>query len=145
MTFANLNRLGLAPVLAATLLFPTACSKDQAWTETSREMHKLAGPGATNCGYVRLGEDKAAAIECAQSAVSEEQAFTVAFDVQGKDTQLIVGLASSGDRRTFLLEYDPQGWDPNSLKPGAQLLGKLLVYFCPSPPAIGDQGDLSCK
>lgn len=111
---------------------------------TSRELHKLAGTGAIDCGSIRLGSDKTDALNCAQDAADNEKAYTLAYEVPGKDSQLILAVAHTVDDQYFVLKYDSAGWDPNSLKARDQLLGKLLVRACIAPPSI-DANSVSCK
>jgi len=134
----------IVSAFVVSVLFLCACSHDQAWSVTSRELHKLAGTGAIDCGSIRLGTDKTAALNCAQDAADNEKAYTLAYEVPGRDSQLILAVAHTVDDQYFVLKYDSAGWDPNSLKARDQLLGKLLVRSCIAPPSI-DANSVSCK
>ena len=58
-----------------------------------REMMRIAGQNATDCGHVVMHEHKKQANQCALAALHERKSFYVSYEVPGTDAELITGLA----------------------------------------------------
>jgi hypothetical protein len=66
----------------------------------------VAGANATDCGYVRFGEDSQAADDCAVSAFAEGRPFFVSYDRMGIDSHLVRGLVQDSSGRVWVIDYD---------------------------------------
>ena len=76
-----------------------------------RRLAEAAGPGAQDCGLVPLAAGRAAAINCARTALAEGRPFFVAFQVMGIDSTIYEGLASPapGHATRILWDSDVSG------------------------------------
>ena len=76
-----------------------------------------AGPGAVNCGSVRVFENPQAATRCATDARAAGRAFHVRYYLQGMDAELSVGIVGTrdGDLRMFKWIGDPRGTGRTSM------------------------------
>ena len=70
------------------------------------EVSMAAGPGATDCGHVRLGDDRSTANCCVASNFERSLPFRVTFEEQGIDSFVARGLAfeSSGRMTEFVFD-----------------------------------------
>ena len=111
-------------------------------------LRTLAGEGATDCGRVPLGEESTAANNCALEGLQRKHPFIVRYDVQGLDSQLVVGLAANTQGQVVVVKYDSEGWDPRDLRPADKLAddNHVLINPCPVPTEIRKTklGYLSC-
>jgi hypothetical protein len=71
-----------------------------------RRLAETAGPGARDCGVVPLSRDRAAAISCARSELTEGRPFYVAFQVMGIDSTIYEGLAYRGPGQATRILWD---------------------------------------
>jgi hypothetical protein len=72
-------------------------------TYTTR-LHRIAGPGATVCGYVRLNRDYSKAAACLESALAHRQPFIYAFKTP--NFRWWVGLVMDQSHQTWMVEFD---------------------------------------
>jgi hypothetical protein len=67
---------------------------------------QLAGPGAVDCGDVALRQDRAAALDCVAEALAGDSPFFAAFDVQGIDSAVAIGIVRTAEPRLRMLHWD---------------------------------------
>ena len=119
---------GLSLFAIATL--PTSCrnvapsdgkpqSKDQAASrgyipsedKLDIESKRLAGPGAIDCGRVKIKGDPKEATECAIGAQKAAKPFRIRYDLQGIDSLVAVAIVRtpSGTVGSLMYDSDPSG------------------------------------
>jgi hypothetical protein len=79
--------------------------------EYKRTLRNTAGAGARDCGLVSLQEARTDAVQCSAGALAAGSAFFVAFQVQGVDSIIYVGLAgpAKGDAERLTWDSDVNG------------------------------------
>jgi len=92
----------------------------------------LAGPGAVDCGRVRLRGDPKVATDCALNAFSHKTPFRVRYDLQGIDSFPALGIVGTPDAKLYELHFDSDAMG-RGRQFGAQTLQTLP---CPDPPAL---------
>ncbi|WP_157069968.1 hypothetical protein [Sandaracinus amylolyticus] len=109
-------------LLLAIVLAGCGCPCDA--TDIARD---LAGDGATDCGFVRLGDDPAPVLACAEQAIAEERAFSAGFARFGIDSEVrtYVTRREDGSARALSYDGDPSGGD------GA--CPRLVAFRCVGP------------
>lgn len=93
------------------------------------ELAQLAGSGATDCGMVKLGADRAAAAACAQAALREGRPFRVAFRIKDAEARAAVGLARKAGGPVMKVFYRSEGWGGSQGLPS----NAIEVEPCPNP------------
>ena len=75
------------------------------------QIEEIAGSGALSCGFAPLRSDTADTTSCARKAFSDHQAFWVASELQGDDSELwlVVSSNGSGALRSHMFDSDPTG------------------------------------
>ncbi len=71
-----------------------------------RELDRLAGAGASDCGLVRLGAGRRAADACLAAALRDRNPFQVRYELQGIDSRVVFGAAGSAAGMVTLFIYD---------------------------------------
>lgn len=92
--------------LIVLLASPGALAGDQVRTRVMEELGTLAGSGARHCGAIRLDESRHEAVACAEQAAAAGQAYRVAFERQGVDSEIWEGAARDGDGMSWAIHYD---------------------------------------
>jgi hypothetical protein len=69
-------------------------------------LEALSGPNAIACGAVKLGENDAAAIECARKALAEGRPFWVAAQLQSTESISWRGVALEPGKTGWLVTYE---------------------------------------
>jgi hypothetical protein len=148
------HRLGCRRLLSVLLGILSAgtvevgCSRQTGDKMAQRHLSDIAGKEAADCGHVGLHQSPGAANDCAIAAWKIHHAFFVRYDVQGLDSELVVGLASGNSGDVFSVKYDSTGWETHGLRSGVKVLDNshILVTPCPSPIKLfaSDGGYLSC-
>jgi hypothetical protein len=70
---------------------------------------QLAGLDSHDCGFVAIGEDAKRTSDCAQRLFSQQKPFRAWYEIQGKDSLLIFGLAYNSKRELTMVELDMEG------------------------------------
>jgi hypothetical protein len=75
------------------------------------QIKATAGSEALSCGLAPLGSNTADTTSCARKAFSDHQAFWVASELQGDDSELWLVVISngSGTLRSHMFDSDPMG------------------------------------
>ena len=112
---------------------PVVCSIDAS-------ARNLAGPGATDCGSVGIGEDPTAVDACVIDAFQKGTAFYAVYEHQGTDSQVMTAFVSDGSS-VWTLNYDS---DPS----GGSDVGAVIDQSTCIEPTVknGKSGseELSC-
>ena len=112
---------------------PVVCSIDA----SARD---LAGPGATDCGSVGIGEDPTAVDACVIGAFEKHAPFYAVYTQQGDDSQVMTAFVSDGSS-VWMLNYDS---DPS----GGSDVGAVIYQSTCLEPTVqkGKTGndELSC-
>ena len=98
----------------------------------------LAGSSARDCGAVRLGGDRNAAITCARDAARSGSAYRLAIEMSGVDTYTWQGAARDDRGRMWVVFYDADSSAGPGARPG---LGQLLcrdITFAPEKDEVID-------
>jgi hypothetical protein len=92
--------------------------------------HYMAGWRSVNCGRVGVGQDAAAASQCALKAQSDGRPFRVVYNIQGFDSRVAGGIVRNRKGELWALSYDscPSGCGGTSL-----LIQRVSVNRCPEP------------
>ena len=112
---------------------PVVCSIDA----SARD---LAGPGATDCGSVGIGEDPAAVDACVISSFEKHAPFYAIYTQQGEDSQVMMAFVSDGSS-VWMLNYDS---DPSG---GSDVGAVIYQSTCVDPTVQKGKGggeELSC-
>jgi thiol-disulfide isomerase/thioredoxin len=106
----------------------------------------LAGPGAVDCGRVRLRgrgrfhDDPAAANECALSSVSHNTPFRVRYDLGNIDSAFSYGIVGTPGGKLYEIHFEDGitgGYHPRA--------PRLQTQPCPDPPTLFPSGGvLTC-
>ncbi|QWF17022.1 hypothetical protein [Lysobacter capsici] len=70
------------------------------------ELSMLTGPGARECGLVALGQDPAAAWQCARAADSQRTPYWFAIERNGIDSEIWVAALRTPNGQRYMLHYD---------------------------------------
>jgi hypothetical protein len=104
--------------------------------------HYLAGLHSVNCGRVRISGDASVATECALDADAKGRPFRVAYQVQGLDSIVVVGIVSTPRGKLLALNYDscPSGCGFSLLQQ------RVTVSSCPEPfhLYVNEKGRINC-
>jgi hypothetical protein len=69
----------------------------------------------------------------------------VRYDIQGLDSDLIIGLAQNNAGQLYSVKFDSEGWDTGEMQSQQKIVGHVLIKPCPShSPFIHPKGYLSC-
>ena len=138
-------------VIGTVILFALltlACPNRSGDRLTHAHLIEFAGDSATDCGHVALGQEFNTANSCVLGAFQEKHSFIVRYDVQGRDSRLVVGLAANDQGRVVIVKYDSEGWDPHQLQSDDRLAdnGHVLLKPCPAESKLHktQTGYLSC-
>jgi hypothetical protein len=93
---------------ALVLLFASANALAAAdvGTHVMEELEALAGDDARDCGPIRLDGARNEAVACAEQAAAAGQAYRVAFERQGIDSEIREGAARDGSGKPWAIHYD---------------------------------------
>ena len=95
----------LVPIVLMTALSSSFAVADE--STLVKALKESSGAGALACGTVKLGEDAAAAVECARTALAAKKPFWFAAQIQGTDSSLWRGVAlEPGKNNVWVLSYD---------------------------------------
>lgn len=120
-------------------------SRQRAWRTERQELTKIAGRNAEDCGYIRFGKDPKQANRCALESLAQKKPFYVAYDVQGMDSHLIIGLALDKTPQFFTVKYDSMGWDPSGVELPERVIGHVFIKPCQDwHLQVTPRGYLSC-
>jgi hypothetical protein len=132
-----LEGIVLAVCLSATVLSSSRSEQ----SKVENRLRKLAGRGATDCGYVGPQTDPSVSSECVLKSFANRQPFYVLYDTQELrvDSYFIDALAGDKSGSLFDVEFSSRGWDAHALPAGAKLLDgrHILVEPCQKPIALG--------
>jgi hypothetical protein len=67
---------------------------------------RLAGLGSHDCGFVAIGEDAKRTSDCAQRLFSQQEPFRAWYEIQGKDSRGIFGIAHNSKRELSMVILD---------------------------------------
>jgi hypothetical protein len=104
------------------------------------ESKKLAGPGAIDCGRVKIKGDPKDATECAIGAQKAAKPFRIRYDLQGIDSLVAVAIVRTPSGTVGALTYDG---DPS----GGGHVGEVVYpKRCPEPVHlwINPSGRIHC-
>ncbi|HYG98734.1 MAG TPA: hypothetical protein VD837_06345 [Terriglobales bacterium] len=120
-------------------------NREKAWRTERWELISIAGEKAKDCGYIRFGGKPEKANSCAFESLAARQPFYVGYDVQGKDSHLIVGLALDSSGQLYSALFDSQGGETLGLKPPERVVGQVYIKPCAHAPEVTPRGYLSCE
>jgi CubicO group peptidase (beta-lactamase class C family) len=101
--------LSKAPTVGAILVAAVAAwgmGTGPSLEEYKRTLRSTAGDGARDCGVVALQEARTEALRCSADALAAASAFFVAFQVQGIDSVIYVGLVRPANGEAEKLTWD---------------------------------------
>lgn len=104
------------------------------------ESKRLAGPGAIDCGRVKIKGDPKDATECAIGAQKAAKPFRIRYDLQGIDSLVAVAIVRTPSGTVGALTYDG---DPS----GGGHVGEVVYRKrCPEPVHlwINPSGRINC-
>src|SRR3569833_1962979 len=76
--------------LLIVMLLLSACSAE---TSARYELWRVAGPGAIDCGMVRVHDDRSKTIACVEAPLQSGESFYTGWKVRGVDSQIWHGEA----------------------------------------------------
>jgi hypothetical protein len=101
----------------------------------------LAGDGAIDCGFVEAGGDRTAALDCAEAAETDGDAFAVGWEQSGRDSIVRYFRSRNAAGEGWILGQDTFGGDRELV--GTRCTSAFRRHT-ESPP-IGDQFDCSSE
>ena len=143
------KRLIAGMSLFAISILPTSCqtvpaghggSRPAAEDKLEIESKRLAGPGAIDCGRVKIKGDPKDATECAIGAQKAAKPFRIRYDLQGIDALVAVAIVRTPSGTVGALTYDS---DPS----GGGHVGEVVYpKRCPEPVHlwINPSGRINC-
>jgi hypothetical protein len=138
------RRLYVACSTIFVALLTTACPKRSGDNLAYGHLRRLAGQGSTDCGHVALGEDSTTANNCAVGAFQKKHPFIVRYEVQGRDSQLVVGLATNDHGQVVVVKYDSEAGIRISFARTTDSLTTIMSYSnhvrCP-PSSVRQSAD----
>lgn len=78
-----------------------------------KRLQMVAGPGARNCGFVRLDRDFSVAAKCRDNALENSDQFYYAFKTQ---MRWWIGLAMDHSGKTWIVEFDHENPQRGSIR-----------------------------
>jgi len=140
-----LYKLAVAAV-CFSLIFG-GCSRYKPDAIAYRYLRQIGGKAATDCGYVRFGEEASRTNDCVTKANKNHQPFVARYDVKGIDSLLVFALAGDGTEKVVSVKYDSEVWAQPE-RDGALLAegNHVLLTPCPAPIRFHwkDSGYLAC-
>ena len=143
------KRLIAGMSLFAISILPTSCqtvpaghggSRPAAEDKLEIESKRLAGPGAIDCGRVKINGNPKEATRCAIRAQKAAKPFRVRYDLQGIDSAVSVAIVrtSIGTVGTLMYDSDPSG--------GSHAGEVVYPKRCPEPVHlwIDQSGRIDC-
>jgi hypothetical protein len=130
------ERLIAGMSLFAISILPTSCQTVPAGHGGSRpaaedrleiESKRLAGPGAIDCGRVKINGDPKVATQCAIGAQKAAKPFRVLYDLQGIDSAAAIAIVRTDIGTVGTLTYDS---DPSG---GGNVGAVIWPKRCPEP------------
>lgn len=115
-------------ILSFASLLAAGCACDPA-----AEACELAGSGAIDCGYARLGEDRTAVTDCLDAAIESGDRAFGGWQELGLDSELRVFFTLRTDR-TYRLLYD------GDVSGGGDRGAQITVFPCDGPPVRSASG-----
>jgi hypothetical protein len=88
----------------------TSCTLGPSWKDYRELLRAKAGEGAQDCGTVDLRQSRLPALACAQEALRVGTPFYVVFQVQGIDSRIFHGLASSASGDAAWVQWDSDAY-----------------------------------
>lgn len=125
----------------------TACSGTKQKGSIEATLEEFAANAARKCNTVAQSAAAANEHRCVSEAISRRESFVFVTEVQGLDGVMIVGVAGNNRGNAIVMKYDVQGWDPNSVRPGAEISEdqRLLTRKCvTSRLAVDSAGIWDC-
>ncbi len=113
----HLSTLLTGLAVAAGVLFATWTLSVRSNGPMRRELAQIAGPESLDCGMVRRGQDRSAAVACTDAALRGGKPFRVAFEVRGIDSRVMIGLARKAGSPVMQVLYDADSAGGNKLIP----------------------------
>ena len=104
------------------------------------ESKRLAGPGAIDCGRVKIKGDPKDATQCAIRTQKAARPFRIRYDLQGIDSLVAVAIVRTPSGTVGALTYDS---DPSG---GGQVGEVVYPKRCPEPVHlwINPSGRINC-
>ena len=144
-----LKRLIAGMSFFAVSILPTFCqtvpaghgaSPPAAEDRLEIESKRLAGPGAIDCGRVKINGDPKKATQCALDAQKSANPFRVLYDLQGIDSVVAIAIVRTDIGTVGTLTYDS---DPSG---GGNVGAVIWPKRCPEPVhvSITPSGRLDC-
>jgi hypothetical protein len=92
--------------IVLAVIFASACPARNGDELAYLHLRRLAGNGAIDCGRVALGKDATSTNECALAAFRAKRPFFVRYEVQGRDSRLVVGFAVDDRTQATVVKHD---------------------------------------
>jgi hypothetical protein len=86
-----------------------------------RRLQRIAGPGAHNCGHVRVNENPTNATACALVALKHRRPFYVRYDESGIDSEVADGIAGDSTGDVYSVGFDSMAINPGWMPAGASM------------------------
>jgi len=127
--------------LVLVIAFGTIACSGSPEERLNNTIRRLAGPGAEDCGRVRVSETRTAVNACTVRAFRNQQPFFARFDRPGRDSSLANVLVRTPAGEMFDVAYDsdPSGGSRVTPKIEARRLSNCAVTTAPD----GEQ--VACK
>ena len=107
----------------------------------------LAGPRATDCGHVKVGQSPSLATQCVMRSFASRKPFFVRYDLAGIDSEVSGGLVGQSNG-VLTIVFDSFGTSPDGLPSGSTFADDHynIILPCPKPVAlhITSTGKVSC-
>ena len=107
-----------------------------------RELSSYAASDAVMCGLVFKGRDRSDAIDCARTSIERHEQFVVAFQGQGKDSDVWAALVGDAKGALRLVRLNSALGGQKADSEGYRSVSLPCVG---SEFAVTDNGDIQCR
>lgn len=97
--------------LLVSLILLTGCSSNKdlsgiSITDYANELSEVAGTNATDCGWVKVGEEREVVDSCVELNLRNKKPFYATYDRQGIDSRISSGIAFNKQGEVYSFNYD---------------------------------------
>lgn len=129
------------PLLMLSLLGVAPCRLGPSFDEYIELVKSRAGQGASDCGVVRLGQDRAAAIACSTAALKDGHPFFVILGVQGIDSESYYGLSIDSEGSAMRTRWDSDIYGGSRFR----ARHRTHVAVCENPRVVPEGLPVQCE
>src|SRR5258706_7921927 len=127
---------------AAMAIVVAVGSRGPSFGEFQQLLAERAGRDARDCGVVKLGDPKAAAVACVETALQGHTGLVVAFQVQSIDSDIFKGLAVTSGGAATRFQWDSDAYAGGGR--GVFVRRWIGEQRCPQPRVTDTDAPIRC-